>query len=72
MLAAWREQAWRNAELLRSTENDPIAFAAAKQSIEDFAVSESQTLKASGLYAPLSSSASRDSYCALHHNDAWT
>jgi hypothetical protein len=72
LIVAWREQAWRNAELLRSTENDPVAFAAAKAQIENFAVSESQTLKASGLYAPLSSSASRDSYCALHHNDAWT
>jgi len=71
MIVAWREQAWRNAELLRSTENNPIAFAAAKAQIENFAVSESQALKASGLYAPLSSSASRDAYCAVHHGDAY-
>ena len=71
LIVGWREQAWRNAELLRSTENDPVAFAAAKAQIENFAVSESQSLKASGLYAPLSSSASRDAYCSLHHNDPY-
>lgn len=71
MIIGWREQAWRNAELLRSTENDPVAFAAAKQSIEDFAVAESTALKASGLYAPFGTSASRDAYCAVHHNDAY-
>ena len=67
-----REEAWRNAERLRAAENDPIQFAAVKQSIETFAYNEALALRASGAYGPLSpngsSSAARDAYCAANWN----
>ena len=67
-----REQAWRNAERLRAAENDPVQFALVKQSIENFAYTEALSIKASGMYAPLSpngsSSAARDAYCAANWN----
>jgi hypothetical protein len=70
VVIGWREQAWRNAERLAAAEGNPAQLALVKQSIEDFAYGEALTLKASGLYGPLGSSAARDAYCAVHHNDA--
>ena len=70
LVIGWREQAWRNAERLAAAEHDPVQLALVKKSIEDFAYAEALTLKASGLYGPLSSSAARDAHCALHHGDA--
>jgi hypothetical protein len=64
-----REEAWRNAERLRAAENDPTAFAMVKASIEQSAYTAALAIKASGMYAPLSNSSSRDAYCAAHHND---
>jgi hypothetical protein len=64
-----RENAWRNAERLRDAENDPVAFAMVKDSIEQAAYNAALTIKASGAYGPLGSSAARDSYCAIHHDD---
>lgn len=66
---AWREQAWRNAERLRAAENNPIEFAAVKQSIEDFAVAEGLALRQTGAYAPFGNSSARDAYCAANHNN---
>ena len=70
LVIGWREQAWRNAERLAAAEHDPVQLASVKQSIEDFAHTEALSLRASGLYGPLGSSATRDAHCALHHADA--
>jgi len=66
----WREQAWRNAEALT---NAPTAAARAlvAQQIEATAAVEAQTIVAATRYIPLlTSSSSRDAYCAVHHWDA--
>ncbi|MEY2475129.1 MAG: hypothetical protein QOG87_444, partial [Actinomycetota bacterium] len=69
-IIAWREQAWRNAERLRMAEHDPAQLAAVKASIESFAATEAQLLKVATAYPLLQSSATRDAYCAVHHDDA--
>src|SRR3954469_25879168 len=69
---AWREEAWRNAERLATASSD-AERAAISQQIEQAANLEAQTLKASysyGLAQPGQSAASRDAFCAAHHNDA--
>ena len=67
LLAAWRETAWRNAERLVNAP-DPAARAQVAQSIEDYAAGVAATLVAAEAYTPpLSSSATRDSYCASHN-----
>ncbi len=70
LVIGWREQAWRNAERLAAAEHDPAQLAVVKASIENFALGEGNALKASGTYGLGESSASRDMYCAIHHNDA--
>ncbi|HEX7166579.1 MAG TPA: DUF5995 family protein [Acidimicrobiales bacterium] len=71
-IIAMRENAWRNAERLRSAENDPIAFAAVAQSIEESAEAAAVSIASSGTYTPLSqsSAASRDAYCAVNWSRA--
>jgi hypothetical protein len=64
LVIGWREQAWRNAERLAAAEHDPVRLAIVKAEIEQFAYAEALTLKASGTYGPLRSSADRDAYCA--------
>ncbi len=66
---AWREEAWRNAERLRAAENNPIEFAAVKQSIEDAAVAEGLALRQTGAYGPFGNSSARDAHCAANHNN---
>jgi Family of unknown function (DUF5995) len=64
---AWREIAWRNAERLVSAP-DPVTYAQVAQSIEDYAASQAQLIVADTAYTPpLSSTASRDAYCAVNH-----
>jgi len=65
-LPTWREQAWRNAERLATAPN-----AAARQvvadSIEQSAAATATSLLALTSYTPpLTTSASRDAYCATH------
>jgi hypothetical protein len=70
LLAAWRETAWRNAERLVAAP-DAAARAQVAQSIETYAASVATTLKLADAYTPpLTSSASRDSYCASHNGAA--
>ena len=64
LVIGWREQAWRNAERLAAAEHDPVQLALVRQSIEDAAHAEAVTLRASGSYGLLESSAARDAYCA--------
>ena len=64
LVVAWREQAWRNAERLQAAEHDPVQLALVKAAIEEAAHAEALSLRASGSYGPLGSSAARDAYCA--------
>jgi hypothetical protein len=70
ILAAWREKAWRNAELLAAaptSEARELVVAA----IEQDAAMEARAIVASTSYPPLSGgSAPRDAFCAVHHGDA--
>jgi hypothetical protein len=69
-LALWREGAWRQAERLVSalTSIDRSLIA---NEIETTAATEARTLVAGNAYVPpLSTSASRDAFCAAHNGDA--
>jgi hypothetical protein len=69
LLAGWREQAWRNAELLVNAPR-PEARALVAQQIETDAVAQANSYKAAFAYAPpVSTTAARDSYCATHYGD---
>jgi hypothetical protein len=64
---AWREIAWRNAERLVSAPN-AATYAQVAQSIEDYATSQATAIQATSAYLPpLTSTASRDAYCAINH-----
>ena len=71
-IIAMRELAWRNAERLAAAEDDPVALASVKQSIEQAAHASAMAMKASGSYGTFSpsgpSSAARDAYCAANHD----
>jgi hypothetical protein len=69
LLAAWREDAWRNAEALAAAPTPEARNIVAAQ-IENNAATEAKAIAASTAYPPLSGgSSSRDAYCAAHHND---
>ncbi len=70
MVSAWREGAWRNAELLAAAPN-AAARALVAQTIETTANVEAQTLMLAFAVNPLlgSSNATRDAYCAAHNGD---
>lgn len=66
---AWREQAWRNAERLATAANDAERALISAQ-ISEAATAEALALKAAYTYDGVTNStASRDAYCAIHHND---
>jgi hypothetical protein len=66
---AWREQGWRNAELLTDAPT-PQARALVAQQIEAAAAAEAQAIVLTNSYAPpLVTSASRDAFCAVHNAD---
>jgi Family of unknown function (DUF5995) len=67
-IPAWRETAWRNAERLVAART-PAERALVAQSIEEFAASQAHTIRLVTAYGPLQSSAARDAYCAVHHDD---
>ncbi|MBA3373752.1 MAG: DUF5995 family protein [Actinomycetota bacterium] len=70
LLFAWREEAWRNAERIALADT-PAQKARVIRSIEDAALAKAELLKAQTAYrAPLSSSATRDAWCAEHSTDA--
>jgi hypothetical protein len=68
LVVAWREQAWRNAERLAAAEHDPLQLAVVKAEIETAAHAEAVTLRSSGSYGLLESSAERDAYCAAQRD----
>lgn len=70
IVVTWRELAWRNAERLAAarTARDRAAVA---QSIELYAATQAELIRAASAYPPLvGGSASRDAYCAAQHGDA--
>src|SRR4051794_19857521 len=68
-VVGWREEAWRNAERLASASSDAERATIGAQ-IEQAADAEAQAIKAAYTYDGVtSSSATRDAYCAAHHND---
>jgi hypothetical protein len=69
LIALWREEAWRNAELLAAAPT-PAARALVAQTIETTAAAKGAALLLANSYVPLlTSSAGRDKFCAAHHND---
>jgi len=69
LLAAWREKAWRNAEALALAAT-PEARQVLVSQIENDAATEARAIVVSTAYPPLlGGSASRDAYCAIHHDD---
>ena len=70
LLVAWRELAWRNAELLVTAPTELVRSLVA-QDIETTAALEARSIALANGYVPLlSSSAARDAYCAAHHDAA--
>lgn len=68
-IVAWREKAWRIAEALAAAPT-PAARDLVVAQIENDAAGEARTIAAATAYPPLmNGSASRDAYCAIHHND---
>jgi Family of unknown function (DUF5995) len=69
LLAGWREDAWRDAEALADAPTPEARDLVAAQ-IENNAANEARLIEASTAYPPLlGGSASRDAYCAVHHDD---
>ncbi len=67
ILETWRESAWTNAERLVRAQT-PQDWATVANQIEATAATTAATVKATYAYhPPLTSSTSRDSYCAVHH-----
>jgi Family of unknown function (DUF5995) len=70
MLTTWRELAWRNAEALVNAPT-PAARALVAAGIESSANAFARLIVLATSYVPpLTSSTSRDSYCAAHKADA--
>jgi hypothetical protein len=69
-LAAWREKAWRNAELLAAAPT-PEERELVVEAIENDAAIEAQAIVAATRYPPFSQGTGpRDAFCAVHHDDA--
>ena len=72
MVSAWRETAWRNAELLAAAPTD-AARALVAQGIENAANQVAQSFLISFAVNPLQqTNAQRDAYCAVHNGDTAT
>jgi hypothetical protein len=70
-LAAWREEAWRNAERLVAATTD-AQRAQVAQSIENAAALEAQAIVTSSAYLPpVTTTSTRDAYCAQHRADPY-
>lgn len=71
VVPAWREKAWRNAELLVSAKTS-LERSLVTASIEADAALVARAIVDATAYGPLSASTAdaRDAYCAVHHWDA--
>lgn len=66
MLVAWREVAWRHAELLVAAP-DPASRELVAQRIEDYAATQARAIDAASRYLPpLTSTRTRNQHCAAH------
>ncbi len=66
LMFAWREQAWRNAELL----SNPLTRSVAAASVEANSVTQAATYRTTLAYAPPTTTrVARDAWCAAHHAD---
>ncbi len=69
VISGWREAAWRNAEALVSAPT-PADRAVVAAGIESGADAAARSLLVSQAYTPpISSTVSRDAWCAVHHGD---
>lgn len=69
LMFSWREQAWRNAELLDAAPTADARVAVAAQ-IEANSVAQAQaSLTATAYTPPLTTTGPRDAWCAAHHDD---
>jgi Family of unknown function (DUF5995) len=66
IIPTWREIAWRNAERLVAAPSAEARERVAAE-IEAYAASQAEAIRSASAYGPLSSSAARDAYCAVHH-----
>jgi hypothetical protein len=65
-LSSWRETAWDNAERLANAQT-PAQWNAVAKTIEDQAALEAQSIVLAETYVPpVTTTESRDSYCATH------
>ena len=69
LVVAWREEAWRNAELLANAATSAERSLVAA-SIEQSALLKQQVLLLATTYGLFQSSAARDAHCAAHWDDA--
>lgn len=69
LIVSWREEAWRNAELLALAPT-PAAREAVGRAIETNAAAQGNEILAAASYLPFSGgSSARDAYCAIHWAD---
>jgi len=69
LVASWRERGWRNAEALVSAPTDAERAVVAAQIEADAALEAREIAAAFAYQPPLSSTTSRDAYCAVHYAD---
>jgi Family of unknown function (DUF5995) len=69
LMFSWREQAWRNAELLDAAPTATARALVARQIEANSVVQAQAWLTTSAYTPPLTSTAARDSWCAAHHAD---
>ena len=63
----WREQAWRNAELL--ADSTPLTKPLVMATIAANSVTQATTYAATFGYTPVNTRAARDAWCPVHHED---
>ena len=66
MLQAWRESAWRHAELLATAPDGPARAAVAQVIEQEAALNARAIVAATRFTPPLTSTAARDRFCAAH------
>jgi hypothetical protein len=68
LMFAWREQAWRNAELLANS--TPLTRNLVVTTIDANSITQATTYSTTMAYAPpVTSRAARDAWCAVHNDD---
>jgi len=63
----WREQAWRNAELL--ADSTPLTKPLVTATIDANSITQATTYATTFAYTPVNTRAARDAWCPVHHED---